>query len=102
MKNIIFDGRSCKFIFHANFNVLLVSAFEKMASFEDYDEFGNYIGADLDSDDDDNIPENQFQDEPVTRPLEGYEDVKMQEVDDMALMEVDGMLRPLQNYTECF
>ena len=61
-----------------------------MASFEDYDEFGNYIGADLDSDDEDNIPENQFQDEPVTRPLEGYEDVKMQEVDDMALMEVDG------------
>jgi U5 small nuclear ribonucleoprotein component len=64
-----------------------------MASFEDYDEFGNYIGADLDSDDEDNIPENQFQDEPVARPLEGYEDVKMQEVDDMALMEVDGMLR---------
>ena len=24
-----------------------------MASFEDYDEFGNYIGADLDSDDED-------------------------------------------------
>ena len=47
------------------------------------------------------ISENQFQDEPVTRPLEGYEDVKMQEVDDMALMEVDGMLRP-PNYTECF
>jgi hypothetical protein len=69
------------------------SAFEKMASFEDYDEFGNYIGADLDSDDEDNIPENQFQDEPVARPLEGYEDVKMQEVDDMALMEVDGTLR---------
>ncbi|KAF8807906.1 P-loop containing nucleoside triphosphate hydrolase protein [Phlegmacium glaucopus] len=60
-----------------------------MASFEDYDEFGNYIGADLDSDDEDNIPENRFQEEPVTRPLEGYEDVKMQEVDDMALMEVD-------------
>lgn len=76
------------------------SAF-KMASFEDYDEFGNYIGADLDSDDEDNIPENQFQDEPVTRPLEGYEDVKMQEVDDMALMEVDRMLRLPPNYTEC-
>lgn len=69
------------------FNLSL--AFEKMASFEDYDEFGNYIGADLDSDDEDNIPENQFQDEPVTHPLEGYEDVKMQEVDNMALMEVD-------------
>ena len=73
-----------------------------MASFEDYDEFGNYIGADLDSDDEDNLPENQFQHEPVTRPLEGYEDVKMQEVDDMALMEVDGMLRPRQNHTKSF
>ena len=66
-------------------------AFQKMASFEDYDEFGNYIGADLDSDNEDNIPENQFQDGPVARPLEGYEDVKMQEVDDTALMEVDGV-----------
>ena len=71
-----------------------------MASFEDYDEFGNYIGADLDSDDEDNIPGNQFQDEPVTRPLEGYEDVKMQEADDMALMEVDGMLRPFLQITQ--
>lgn len=71
-----------------------------MASFEDYDEFGNYIGADLDSDDEDNVPDNQFQDEPVTRPLEGYEDVKMQEVDDMALMEVDGVSRPSPNYLE--
>ena len=73
-----------------------------MASFEDYDEFGNYIGADLDSDDEDAIPENRFQDEPVTRPLEGYEDVKMQEVDDMSLMQIDGVLRPSSNYPECF
>jgi len=99
------DGRSCKFVsrqFQHLPYVYQPLAFEKMASFEDYDEFGNYIGADLDSDDEENIPENQFQDEPVTRPLEGYEDVKMQEVDDMALMEVDGVLRPSPNYPEGF
>ena len=32
-----------------------------MASFEDYDEFGNYIGADLDSDDE------EMQQEPFAR-----------------------------------
>jgi len=31
-----------------------------MASFEDYDEFGNYIGADLDSDDEDEIQQTDF------------------------------------------
>ncbi|KAF8167548.1 Calreticulin family-domain-containing protein [Crassisporium funariophilum] len=60
-----------------------------MASFEDYDEFGNYIGADLDSDDEDDAPQNQYQEKPAAAPLEGYEDDAMQDVDDMALMEVD-------------
>lgn len=64
-----------------------------MASFEDYDEFGNYIGADLDSDDEDELPQQQqqFQDENVGNvPLEGYDDVNMKEADELALMEVDG------------
>ncbi|KDR85538.1 hypothetical protein GALMADRAFT_51855 [Galerina marginata CBS 339.88] len=61
-----------------------------MASFEDYDEFGNYIGADLDSDDEDEIQQQQQQEEPTSGvPLEGYDDVPMKEAEDMALMEVD-------------
>lgn len=62
-----------------------------MASFEDYDEFGNYIGADLDSDDEEDVPQQQFQPgpAPVAAPLEGYDDMPTDEVDDMALMEVD-------------
>ncbi|KAF4612297.1 hypothetical protein D9613_004072 [Agrocybe pediades] len=61
-----------------------------MASFEDYDEFGNYIGADLDSDDEEEIPQQQIQQEPqASAPLEGYDDVPMQYADDMALMQVD-------------
>ncbi len=61
-----------------------------MASFEDYDEFGNYIGADLDSDDED-APRQEFQTgpAPVAAPLEGYDDMPTDEVDNMALMEVD-------------
>lgn len=65
-----------------------------MASFEDYDEFGNYIGADLDSDNEDEIPQQQQQqfheESPGNVPLEGYDDVPMKEVDELALMEVDG------------
>lgn len=63
-----------------------------MASFEDYDEFGNYIGADLDSDDEDEIPQQQFHEERAaeTAPLEGYDDVVMEESEEMALMQVDG------------
>lgn len=60
-----------------------------MASFEDYDEFGNYIGADLDSDDEDEIPQSRFETQPAPAPLEGYENEPMQEAGDMALMEVD-------------
>lgn len=60
-----------------------------MASLEDYDEFGNYIGADLESDEEDR---DQFlQQEPQQRetvaPLEGYEE----EQAGAEGMEVDGM-----------
>lgn len=63
-----------------------------MASFEDYDEFGNYIGADLDSEDEDEIPQNQFlrdTDQGPSAPLEGYEDEPMREVEEEGAMEVD-------------
>lgn len=65
-----------------------------MASFEDYDEFGNYIGADLDSDEEDEeIQQDQFSQQAAAppAPLEGYDDVAMEEANDMALMEVDGL-----------
>ena len=62
-----------------------------MASLEDYDEFGNYIGGDLESDEDeDNLLQEEFLQRPQVQqqPLEGFE----QEAgpNDMALMEVDG------------
>ncbi|KAF9011146.1 Calreticulin family-domain-containing protein [Cyathus striatus] len=61
-----------------------------MASFEDYDEFGNYIGADLDSDDEEELQQQQqFVPQHEAPPLEGYDDVPMEEAGDMALMEVD-------------
>ena len=61
-----------------------------MASFEDYDEFGNYIGADLDSDDEEEeLQQNQFGAQPEVQPLEGFDEDPMQN-DEMALMEVDG------------
>ncbi|KAF5368523.1 hypothetical protein D9758_002457 [Tetrapyrgos nigripes] len=67
-----------------------------MASLDDYDEFGNYIGADLDSDDEDEMPQNPFMPPPSgagvgpTR-LEGYddEDESMPAPEESALMEVD-------------
>lgn len=66
-----------------------------MASFEDYDEFGNYIGADLDSDDEEAAPQNDFyqQQQQQQHPLEGFdEDEPMQAPDEpgTALMQVDG------------
>ena len=66
-----------------------------MASFEDYDEFGNYIGADLDSDDEEEAPQNDFfqQQQQQQQPLEGFdEDVPMQAPDEpgTALMQIDG------------
>ncbi|KAL0951768.1 hypothetical protein HGRIS_008440 [Hohenbuehelia grisea] len=63
-----------------------------MSSLDDYDEFGNYIGADLDSDDEDDAPQNEFLQQPpqAAAPLEGYdEDDPMQASDQNALMEVD-------------
>ncbi|KAG9103457.1 hypothetical protein FRC06_010654 [Ceratobasidium sp. 370] len=67
-----------------------------MASLEDYDEFGNYIGADLDSDDDDELDAPQYAEparathaEPTHAPLEGFDDEPS-----MALMEVDDAPKP--------
>lgn len=66
-----------------------------MSSFLDnYDEFGNYIGADLGSDDESDIHDDR---PPFTSqdgsgraaPLDGY-DEPMPGPDDGALMEVDG------------
>ncbi|CAE6423334.1 unnamed protein product, partial [Rhizoctonia solani] len=59
-----------------------------MASLEDYDEFGNYIGADLDSDDEDEIDAPQPYAQPSHEesshvPLEGFDDPGN------ALMELD-------------
>lgn len=71
-----------------------------MASLDDYDEFGNYIGADLDSDDEDDDQQQQSyagpsQPQPQTsRPLEGFDDEDEQMADEHgqgALMEIDGM-----------
>ena len=61
-----------------------------MASFEDYDEFGNYIGADLESDEEEDVSQAQFAPQPHVAPLEGYEDEQMHGVDETALMEIDG------------
>lgn len=64
-----------------------------MASFEDYDEFGNYIGADLDSDDEEEeVQQTTFQSAPVSQPLAGF-DEPMDEEPSGALMEVDGAPR---------
>lgn len=66
-----------------------------MASFEDYDEFGNYIGADLDSDEEeDNVQQNDFTNTHVEQPapLAGYDDDPM-DGQSGALMEIDGIYR---------
>ena len=61
-----------------------------MASFEDYDEFGNYIGADLDSDDEEEVPQVAFNREAPIH-LEGFDEEAMPPPEDNALMEIDGM-----------
>ena len=62
-----------------------------MASLDDYDEFGNYIGADLDSDDEDVAHQDDFAPQAATsRPLEGFDDEPMEEVAEGALMQIDG------------
>jgi len=68
-----------------------------MASLEDYDEFGNYIGGDLDSDDEEDVEQETFTRTAQAReethaPLEGFDDEepRPEGADSMALMEVDG------------
>lgn len=64
-----------------------------MASFEDYDEFGNYIGADLDSDDEDAMPQDAFAPQAratSAQPLEGFDQEPLAEVEEGALMQIDG------------
>lgn len=66
-----------------------------MASLEDYDEFGNYIGADLESDEEDEIAQDPYisgahEQELSHAPLEGFDDEQPHDVDSMALMEIDG------------
>jgi U5 small nuclear ribonucleoprotein component len=65
-----------------------------MASLEDYDEFGNYIGVDLESDDEDEVPQDDYARpaQPEAAPLEGYDDESIPKQDGDALMEIDGML----------
>jgi 116 kDa U5 small nuclear ribonucleoprotein component len=65
-----------------------------MASLEDYDEFGNYIGADLASDDEDIEPSYDFTAPSApagpsggAAPLEGFDEHGSGEG---ALMEIDG------------
>ncbi|KAI0323071.1 Calreticulin family-domain-containing protein [Amylostereum chailletii] len=63
-----------------------------MASFEDYDEFGNYIGGDLDSDDDEEIQQSDFGQAPQRQPLEGFDEEAMevdQEASSSALIQID-------------
>ena len=70
-----------------------------MASFEDYDEFGNYIGADLESDEEEEeLQQNQFAPQPQAQPLEGFDEEPAAN-DEMALMEVDGASSPLSYIT---
>jgi hypothetical protein len=66
-----------------------------MASLEDYDEFGNYIGADLDSDDEDEPSRNDYAKptQAQSAPLEGYEDEPVPAHGDGELMVIDGTAR---------
>lgn len=63
-----------------------------MASFEDYDEFGNYIGADIDSDDEPDFSRDEITAAHASeqQPLEGYDDGTTNAGPGTALMEVDG------------
>lgn len=74
-----------------------------MASFEDYDEFGNYIGADIDSDEEGDVADGtEIPHAQQQQPLEGYDDEPMGGDPGTALMEVDGeshmqLMRPALN-----
>ena len=62
-----------------------------MDDFDKYDEFGNYIGADLDSDDEEDMQQEHFtRAEPEARPLEGFDDETSPAADEGAGMQVDG------------
>ncbi|TDL26446.1 P-loop containing nucleoside triphosphate hydrolase protein [Rickenella mellea] len=65
-----------------------------MASFEDYDEFGNYISGDVESDEDEDMQQDTFgsaqgQQQQALAPLEGFDDEQPAGADSMALMEID-------------
>lgn len=63
-----------------------------MSKPELYDDFGNYIGDDLDSGDEDDILDDQFisQQKPTHAPLEGYDDQEeAEQKSDSGLMDVD-------------
>ncbi|KAF8333143.1 P-loop containing nucleoside triphosphate hydrolase protein [Cantharellus anzutake] len=64
-----------------------------MASFEDYDEFGNYIGADLGSDDEDVDVAAPSASVPQ-QPLEGFMEEDEPEDNSGALMEIDDGPQP--------
>ena len=64
-----------------------------MASLEDYDEFGNYIGADLDSDEEGvEVQQDVYPPSAPAQaaPLEGFEDEPVPANEESALMEIDG------------
>ena len=51
-----------------------------MASFTDYDEFGNYIGGDLDSDEDEEMDAEPAYVEQHAQPLEGFDEEEEEKV----------------------
>ena len=61
-----------------------------MTSFADYDEFGNYIGADLDSDEDEEMDAQPAYTEQHAQPLEGFdeEEAESAPVNEGALMHI--------------
>jgi U5 small nuclear ribonucleoprotein component len=63
-----------------------------MASFEDYDEFGNYIGADIDSDEEADVSHNDIAAPHAQehQPLEGFDEEPTSADPGTALMDIDG------------
>jgi U5 small nuclear ribonucleoprotein component len=61
-----------------------------MASLEDYDEFGNYIGADLESEDEDEVPQTTYArpTQPEAAPLEGFDDEPMETQEETSLIQI--------------
>ena len=73
-----------------------------MASFEDYDEFGNYIGADIDSDDEPDFSREEVPaaHAPQQQPLEGFDEGHTDAGPGTALMEVDGAYYSYQRHAQ--